>query len=741
MMLNQRLYQILKLRNTRRSVLLCNYVNGVRLRKAKYTTVETPRLLTKILIANRGEIACRIIRTARRLGIRTVAVYSDADRDAMHVRMADEAYHIGPAPAIESYLRGDVIIATAKRAGAQAIHPGYGFLSENANFAAAVRQAGLIFVGPPAEAIAQMGTKSAAKTIMSNANVPVVPGYHGEDQSNERLVREAEKIGFPVMIKPVKGGGGKGMKTAWSRDEMIPLLESSRREAKSAFGSEGLLVEKYLQRPRHIEFQIFGDNFDNYVYLFERDCSLQRRHQKVIEEAPSPGLDETLRRQMGECAVNAARAVGYRGAGTVEFIFDTESQSFYFMEMNTRLQVEHPVTEMITGVDLVEWQLRVASGDRLPLTQDKLRITGHAFEARIYAENPNRDFLPSTGRLIVHRPPTGLNVRVDTGVEEGSVVSMFYDPMIAKLIVHSAESREDARRRLVHALEHYRIVGLHHNIPFLINVLRHPEFIKGNVETNFIEKYKAELISREKQHATLSPHCLSIVSLFQVLKEQNDAARHRRTESDFPSPWAACDGFRLNHQHTRLMEWQSGDAAAPVKQTTYVTYKRDGSIDIDIDNKGTSTKVLSLRGQLCEENNSSNADVRRWELQCEVNGTRERVHVVEWCPGEGQPPSYHFIGTTDSWHVSPVVAQFETTAHSQAVGSSLRSPMPGKVIKVLVKVGDVVETGQSLLILEAMKMEHTIKAPVKGRVKEILYGPGDLVEESKLLVTLAPVDK
>ena len=488
-------------------------------------------MFSKLLIANRGEIACRVIRTARRMGIATVAVYSDADAHAMHVSMADEAVHIGPAPARESYLKGDVILAAAKKTGAQAIHPGYGFLSENAEFADACAAAGIAFVGPPASAITAMGLKDRAKALMQKAGVAVVPGYLGENQEPKHLAAEASKIGYPVLIKAVAGGGGKGMRRVDSAAEFDAALEGAKRESKSSFGDDRVLIEKYVTRPRHIEMQVFADSHGNAVHLFERDCSLQRRHQKVIEEATAPGMPEAMRKAMGEAAVKAAKAVGYVGAGTIEFIADAseglKADRFWFMEMNTRLQVEHPVTESITGYDLVEWQLRVAAGEKLPALQKDIHAKGHAVETRLYAEDPQKGFLPSIGKLERLHFPEG--IRIDTGVRAGDTVSPFYDPMIAKVIAWD-ETREGAIAKLADALAQTQVAGVHTNNAFLIRCLRHPDFIAGNIDTGFIARHEADLLP----HAAMPQDVLNAAA-HQLVREfaRND------------DPWSAQDGFRL----------------------------------------------------------------------------------------------------------------------------------------------------------------------------------------------------
>jgi len=509
------------------------------------TNKKNSQMFTKILIANRGEIACRVIKTAKKMGILTVAVYSDADADALHVHMADEAIYLGASPSRESYLLGDKVIAAAKRTGAQAIHPGYGFLSENADFCRKCAQENITFIGPPVAAIEAMGSKSAAKNIMEKANVPLVPGYHGEDQAEQILKQAADDMGYPVLLKATAGGGGKGMRQVWSEKEFSEGLAAAKREAKSSFGDDTMLVEKYLTQPRHVEIQVFCDNHNNAVYLFERDCSVQRRHQKVIEEAPAFSMSESLRAQMGESAIKSAQAIGYQGAGTVEFLLDVDG-SFYFMEMNTRLQVEHPVTEMISGQDLVEWQLRVAAGETLPKTQSELSINGHAFEARIYAEDANNDFLPATGTLsFLQTPVESDNVRIDTGVRQGDEVSVFYDPMIAKLIVWD-ENREKALQRLAKALAEYRIDGVTTNIDFLYNLATSKPFIDADIDTGFIEKHNDLIFHKDSQ--TLANE-LPMAALYLVLSQQQNAIDKANTTNDPHSPWHNTNAWRLNEAH------------------------------------------------------------------------------------------------------------------------------------------------------------------------------------------------
>src|SRR5215211_7914355 len=521
-------------------------------------------MFTKVLIANRGEIACRIIKTCRRLGLRTVAVYSEADAGARHVRLADEAVFIGLPPPRDSYLRIDAILNSAKETGAQAIHPGYGFLSENEEFASACAQDGVAFIGPPVEAIHAMGSKSAAKRLMEQAGVPLVPGYHGNNQDPAFLRAQADAIGYPVLIKASAGGGGKGMRIVESAAAFEEALASCQREAESSFGDARVLIERYLDRPRHIEIQVFADTQGNVVHLFERDCSVQRRHQKVLEEAPAPGMTPERRAQMGRAACDAARAVGYVGAGTVEFIASQDG-AFYFMEMNTRLQVEHPVTEMITGQDLVEWQLRVAAGERLPLSQEQLTIRGHALEGRIYAEDPTKGFLPSTGRLIhLAPPPETLHVRVDSGVEEGDEITPYYDPMIAKLIVWD-EDRERACARMLRALAQFRVVGVANNVAFLSRLVACPAFTSADLDTGLIERERAFLFPEQEE---ASSEVFALAALAELLREAQEAGGEAASWEDPHSPWAKRDGWRLNATFSRSMKFRSGGQ----EKTVCVTY-------------------------------------------------------------------------------------------------------------------------------------------------------------------------
>ncbi|MBT8047453.1 MAG: acetyl/propionyl/methylcrotonyl-CoA carboxylase subunit alpha [Xanthomonadales bacterium] len=666
-------------------------------------------MFSKILVANRGEIACRIIRTARRMGVATVAVYSDADREALHVAMADEAVHIGPAPPRESYLRGDRIIEACRETGAEAVHPGYGFLSENADFARQCGQAGVEFIGPGVAAIEAMGSKSAAKSIMEKAGVPLVPGYHEADQSEERLAAAAVDIGFPVLLKAVAGGGGKGMRLVSTADEFAGALAAARREASSSFGDDDMLVEKYLSRPRHVEVQVFCDRHGHAVYLFERDCSVQRRHQKIIEEAPAPGMTPELRRQMGEAAVLAARAIDYEGAGTVEFLLDGQG-AFYFMEMNTRLQVEHPVTEMITGQDLVAWQLRVAAGENLPLKQEELRIHGHAFEARIYAEDPDNDFLPATGVLAYLQPPAeNPHVRVDTGVLQGDEVSVYYDPMIAKLVVWD-ENRERALGRLAKALSEYRVSGLSTNISFLYNLATSLPFKNAELDTHFIETHHDLLF-----HSTDSDRVqdLPLASLYLLLRMER-RARERAGGADPHSPWNSSSAWRLNQpsMHTGAIVLNGKPHDVPVVEI--------GSGDQRRFRITAGPKTVLAAGEL-----SGN------ELHADIDGYRQRVTVV---PHDGQFTLFGRNGAMQFALAQPDLGEEE----GQSARDVFSAPMHGVVIKLLADAGAAVEKHQPLLIMEAMKMEHTIRAPAAGTVTEFFFQAGDQVSGGEELLGFSP---
>ncbi len=674
-------------------------------------------MFTKILIANRGEIACRVAATAKRLGVKTVAVYSDADANAKHVAVCDEAVHIGGSAPKDSYLRWERILEAAKATGAQAIHPGYGFLSENEDFAQACAAAGLVFIGPPASAIKDMGLKAESKQLMEKAGVPLVPGYHGSDQDPALLQREADRIGYPVLIKASAGGGGKGMRAVDKAEDFAAALESCKREAINSFGDDAVLVEKYVQRPRHIEIQVFGDTHGNCVYLFERDCSVQRRHQKVLEEAPAPGMTPALRAQMGEAAVAAAKAVNYVGAGTVEFIVEQpggydapEQMKFYFMEMNTRLQVEHPVTEAITGLDLVEWQLRVASGEPLPLQQQDLRITGHAIEARICAENPDNNFLPATGALNVYALPECVTfergaVRVDSGVRQGDAISPFYDSMVAKLIVHG-DTREQALARLDEALAQTHIVGLATNVQFLRRVARTDAFASAKLDTALIPREQAVLFHQE-------PVGLPLAAAAAVAK----ALLNERT-SEGVDPFSRRDGFHTHGVVQRRFEFEFGGEHAKA----LLTYERGGSLHLSVGEGATQ-----VAGPLVFK-----AMAQGLELQFAGQRTRAAVYAQGEVDHVFTPQ-----GATQITAIDLLAHAGETAAE----GGRLTAPMPGKVVSFAVKAGDKVAKGQPLAVMEAMKMEHTIAAPADGVVQELLYAPGDQVTEGAELLKLVAAEK
>lgn len=659
-------------------------------------------MFEKILIANRGEIACRIIRTAKRLGIRTVAVYSDVDIDAMHVAMADEAYHIGPAPAAKSYLISEFIIDAARKSNCQAIHPGYGFLSENADFADACARAGFIFIGPPSAAIRDMGSKSAAKRIMEKAVVPIIPGYHGEDQSPEVLRESALQIGYPVVIKAIAGGGGKGMRVVREKTGFFDALAAAQREALASFNNDHVILEKYLTGPRHIEIQIFADSLGNIIHLFERDCSIQRRHQKVIEEAPASGINDELRAKIGAAAVAAARAIGYVGAGTVEFLLDEEG-SFYFMEMNTRLQVEHPVTEMITGQDLVEWQLLVAAGEELPCSQEEMTIRGHAIEARIYAEDPSRDFLPSTGDLIhLRTPQENAHIRIDTGVRQGDEVSIHYDPIIAKLIVWDID-RAGALRWLKIALADYQIAGVSTNLEFLSAVALHPSFTTGDINTGFIETHKS-LFSEPKP---ASDHVLALACLEVLLRRTDDAKQAAYASFDPWSPWHLTTGWQMNSDNSHILTFLDGDLTLSVT----VHYRPDGYL-LELP-KGS----LFVHGTL--DNNG--------DMLAEIGGARIKATIVR------QFNDLTILTHGSSYKLTLYDPMANVGEHEEECGQ-LTAPMPGNILAVLVETGVLVKRGTPLIIMEAMKMEHTITAPMDGMVTEFYFSVGAVVNEDTVLL-------
>ena len=674
-------------------------------------------MFKKILIANRGEIACRVAETARRLAVQTVAVYSDADAQAKHVAACDESVYIGGSAPRDSYLRWEAIIEAAQATGAQAVHPGYGFLSENEDFAKACAAAGLVFIGPPPSAILAMGLKAESKQLMEKAGVPLVPGYHAADQDPALLQREADRIGYPVLIKASAGGGGKGMRAVERSEDFAAALASCKREAINSFGDDAVLIEKYVQRPRHIEIQVFGDSHGNYVYLFERDCSVQRRHQKVLEEAPAPGMTEAMRARMGEAAVAAARAVNYVGAGTVEFIVEQtaydqpESMKFYFMEMNTRLQVEHPVTEAITGLDLVEWQLRVASGEPLPLAQADLQIQGHAIEARICAENPDNNFLPATGTLQVYGLPVCTSferaahgVRVDSGVREGDTISPFYDSMVAKLIVHG-KTRAEALARMDAALAQTHIVGLATNVQFLRHVVTSTAFSKAELDTALIQREAAALFDQTKLGLPMVA-----AALLSHLMDSETRAFEKRDARGWTDPWARRDGWRSHGPSLRSFMMQFRGAP----HTVVLTRAHGGVLQLLIDGSSYALSFASTA--------SGALDVRL--------GTQRALARVY------QMGEVAHVFTAQGAAEITVVDALAHTGESRSDAGRLTAPMPGKVVSFSVKAGDQVSKGQPLAVMEAMKMEHTIAAPSDGVVAELLYAPGDQVAEGAELIKL-----
>jgi 3-methylcrotonyl-CoA carboxylase alpha subunit len=661
-------------------------------------------MFERVLIANRGEIACRVIRTCRRLGIHTIAVYSEADRDAQHVRLADEAWPIGgPRPA-DSYLRGDAILEVATKSGAQAIHPGYGFLSENTGFARACSEAGITFIGPKPESIDSMGSKAAAKALMETHAVPLVPGYHGENQDAAFLAEQAGKTGFPLMIKAAAGGGGKGMRIVRSAGEFADALASAQREASSSFGDARMILERYVEHPRHIEFQVFGDSHGNVIHLNERECSAQRRYQKVLEETPSPFLDHARRTAMGEAAVAAAKAVDYVGAGTVEFIV-AQDGTFFFMEMNTRLQVEHPVTELTLGLDLVEWQLRVAAGETLPLRQDHVHARGHAIEVRLYAEDPDQNFLPASGRLQTLRlPAPSAHVRLDGGVIEGDTVSIFYDPMIAKLIVFDA-TRAEALQRLREALARCEIVGPKSNIGFLERLVRHPAIVNGSIDTGYLDRHLDEFLLGEVDPADTVLFAAATAALL------HDESTVDSAPSDPHSPWSRADAWRIGHAGKRLV-------------------------------------ALGLRDRRFEIEAHGHAGNYQWahgSAHCEVRGARlQHDHLSARFNGE----SLRVALRADAAHVLlhdaagqryslARVAAFAWETSDSAGGNQVIAPMPGRIVLVKAKAGDVVEQGDELLVMEAMKMELALKAPRAGTIESLHATQGEFVEADAILVRFA----
>ncbi|CAN0898164.1 Methylcrotonoyl-CoA carboxylase subunit alpha, mitochondrial [Linum grandiflorum] len=708
--------------------------------QSRFFSAETAQQqpIEKILIANRGEIACRIMRTAKRLGVRTVAVYSDADKDSLHVKSADEAVRLGPPPARLSYLNGSSIVEAAIRTGAQAIHPGYGFLSESSEFAKLCEDRGLTFVGPPASAIQDMGDKSASKMIMGAAGVPLVPGYHGSNQDIEFMKSEADKIGYPVLIKPTHGGGGKGMRIVGSPDEFVDSFLGAQREAAASFGVNTILLEKYITQPRHIEVQIFGDKLGNVLHLYERDCSVQRRHQKIIEEAPAPNVSRDFRSHLGAAAVSAAKAVGYHNAGTVEFIVDTLSGNFYFMEMNTRLQVEHPVTEMVVGQDLVEWQIRVANGEPLPISQSEVPLSGHAFEARIYAENVPKGFLPATGILHHYNPvPASSTVRVETGVAQGDTVSMHYDPMIAKLVVWG-EQRGAALVKLRDSLSRFQVAGVPTNISFLQKLANHREFENGNVETHFIEHHKNDLFVDSNNSVLVKEardKARSIAALVAACLCEKDHCASRANPpggTGSLSLWYKHPPFRVHHNATRAMvfEWDNeyGTSSSNLF-TVSTTYQQDGSYFTELGEVGSAGLEVKAKHldklNFRVEVNGSSMDVN---LATYVEGGTEHIHV--WLGSD----HYHFKQKCELELSEEDDTQQKTTFDNKShPPGTVVAPMAGLVVKVLLSNGAKVVEGQPVLVLEAMKMEHIVKSQSSGYVDGLQVGAGQQVSDGSFL--------
>ncbi|MBS7455866.1 ATP-grasp domain-containing protein [Coralloluteibacterium stylophorae] len=663
------------------------------------------RMFDTVLIANRGEIACRVIRSCRALGIRTVVVYSEADADAQHVRQADEAHCIGgPRPA-DSYLRGEAIIEVARRTGAQAIHPGYGFLSENADFAEAVEDAGIVFIGPKAASMRKMGSKAGAKELMQAAGVPVVPGYTGEDQAPARLQAEADRIGYPLMIKAAHGGGGKGMRIVRASAGFAAALESCQREARNAFGRDRVLLERYVESPRHIEIQIFGDAHGRMVHLNERECSAQRRYQKVLEESPSPFLTPALRHAMGEAAVLAGRAIDYVNAGTVEFIVAPDG-GFYFMEINTRLQVEHPVTELVTGLDLVAWQLAIAAGEPLPLAQEAIAQRGHAIEVRLYAEDPEAGFLPGSGRLERLRlPAPDAHVRIDSGVVEGDTVTIFYDPMIAKLIVHDAD-RPRALARLRAALAACDIVGPKSNIGFLERLARHPAVVGATIDTGYLDRHLDEFMPAADIDADLA----AAAAVVRLLEQERLAQRVAAASNEPDSPWATADGWRLGHRGGRSLALLHGERRIAVR-----AHGAAGTYRLTVEDRETTVEGARLDGDA---------------LSLRIDGVGRRMRVA------AEPHRLVVHDGRRRLQVEPVPLYRHEEAGAGAGDDRVVAPMPGRVVVVRVAPGDAVAAGDEVAVIEAMKMELSLKASRAGTVAEVRAGVGDFVEADAVLVAL-----
>ncbi|MBW0489824.1 hypothetical protein O181_029539 [Austropuccinia psidii MF-1] len=712
-------------------------------------------LFDKILIANRGEVACRIIKTARKLGIKTVAIYSDVDLESRHVNMADEAYRVGAAESTHSYLNIEKIIQICIQSNSQAVHPGWGFLSERAEFAEKLKQANITFIGPPSSAIVSMGSKSESKEIMTRAGVPCVPGYHGPNQDPQFLKNEAEKIGYPILIKAIKGGGGKGMKIVFKPDEFDTQLESAKREGQQSFGDGTVLLEKYLLNPRHVEVQIFGDTLGNYVHLNERDCSVQRRHQKIIEEAPAPGLNSQLRSELGLKAVAAAKAVNYVGAGTVEFILDS-SEKFYYMEMNTRLQVEHPITEMITGQDLVQWQLEIASGNPIPLTQEQVPCIGHAFEARIYAENPRRNFLPDVGKLIhVKTPQENDSVRVETGAGTGDEISVHYDPMIAKLVVHSPKDRISALKLLNQKLHEYQIIGPSTNIEFLKSLSAHPEFVAGKVETGFIDKYKHELFPTCPTNP--AEEVIINASLYSAMKEIGTRNSRNLSIAEGRCPWDTLHGWRLGgtkisrkYEFCVLPDHISSPPTQPSQVTMSFSPDKPNptftSFEACVSGPEKATPsihhvkafdVVKHKFELFDSGHNGQ------EVVTIVDGKRSLInHVTQDLNGSNSFSEKHHIFARGElfelvvpwpqWKLQLLKDKVEQRTNS----NQIRAVMPSKVIKLMVKEGDQIKAGDGLIVLEAMKTEVIVRSSIDGTVGDIQVEPNGMVNEGQVLINI-----
>lgn len=668
-------------------------------------------MFNKILIANRGEIACRIIRTAKKLGILSVAVYSDADKNAMHVEATDEAVYIGPSPAPESYLVAEKILAAAKITGAQAIHPGYGFLSENADFCKLCEQDNIAFIGPPAKSIAAMGSKSAAKTIMETANVPLVPGYHGDNQDPEELKRIADNMGYPILLKAAAGGGGRGMRPVYDEKQFLQSLTEAKRESLSSFGDDHMLMEKYLAKPRHVEVQVFCDKKGQGVYLFDRDCSVQRRHQKVIEEAPAPNLSDVLRKNMGEAAVRAAQVIDYVGAGTVEFLVEKNAdgkEHFYFMEMNTRLQVEHPITEMITGQDLVEWQLRIAAGEDLPLQQDQLQVRGHAFESRIYAEDPKQNFCPSTGKLIhLQAPFEDINTRVDTGVRQGDMVSGFYDPMIAKLVTWDKD-RTSALKRMYKALGDYQVVGVTTNIDLLKRIASSTAFRDADVDNNFIETH-SDILFKDIENQSNAD--IALAAFYLILRRQQ--RRQMMSQLETHSPWQLVDNWRLNQPQVHR-----------------------GSLTIDKVSYDIEAEQVSQNGVECyllrffDTEFTISGHLDGSTIWADIDGYRISASVVE-------QSDFLFTLIGRNTHLDFILDSPDMGDDQQdEAGKGCAAPMNGRILEVFVAPDQRVNKGDNLIVMEAMKMEHTITAPYTGVVESVLCNADELVDGGSELVVI-----